>query len=154
MLTRLFPRQIDNAYRGNRFALWLFVPIVALKLTISLAAIFAADGGAQSADGIPLDTYPAAAARAVIGVGAFLGLADLWLALLFVLALLRYRAMIPLMYAVIVADFIAHKGIGFYKPIVRMAGTATGSYVTWSLFAISVLGLVLSLRGEGYRTRA
>lgn len=151
MLTRIFPKEIDNRFRGNPLALWLFVPIVFVKLAISLAAIFTADGGTQSADGIPLDTFPAAAAQAVIGVGAFLGLADLWLALLFVLALVRYRALIPLMYALIVADFIAHKAIGFMKPIARMAGTASGSYVTWTLFALSVIGLVLALRGEGYR---
>ena len=35
---------------------------------ISLAAVFSADGAAQSADGIPLDTFPAPADATVIGV--------------------------------------------------------------------------------------
>jgi hypothetical protein len=35
---------------------------------------------------------------------------------LFVLVLLRYRAMIPLMYVVIVAHYVASRGVGYMKP--------------------------------------
>ncbi len=57
MLNRILPEQIDNNYRGHKFAFWLLIPLVLLKLLICLVAIFAPDGGAQSADGIPLDTF-------------------------------------------------------------------------------------------------
>lgn len=154
MLGRLFPRQIDNRYRGHWIALWLFYPLVFVNVAIAAVAIFRADGGAQSADGIPLDTYPAAAAATVIGIGAFLGLAKLLLGSLYTLAAFRYRAMIPLMYALIVTDLVGRKVIVLYKPIVRMAGTATGSYVTWTLFALSVIGLVLSLWPSSERDAA
>lgn len=152
MLSRIFPEQIGNRYRGNRLALWILAPIVLFNTAISLGAIFARDGGAQSADGIPLSSYPPDAAGAVIGVVAYLGLADLLLCFLFALTLLRYRAMVPLMYALIVVDSIGHRGIGWMKPIVRMAGTPTGSYVTQALFALSVLGFILSLLGKNYAT--
>ena len=102
MLNRVFPELIDNHYRGFKFALWLFYPLAFMYVAIALAAIFARDGGAQSADGIPLDTFTSGGAEAVIGVVAFLGLAKLLLGLLFVLTLFRYRAMIPLMYVLIV----------------------------------------------------
>ncbi len=32
MLTRIFPRAFDNHYRGYRIAIWLFVPLVLIRL--------------------------------------------------------------------------------------------------------------------------
>jgi hypothetical protein len=149
MLNRIFPKQLDNNYRGQKIALWLLALITFVNTGISFVAIFKPDGAAQSADGIPLDTYAPAAAQAVIGVVAFLGLANLLLYIIFIVALIRYRAMIPLMYVLIVLNWLAHKGIGMMKPIVR-TGTSPGHYVTWSLFALSVIGMILSLTGKKY----
>jgi hypothetical protein len=145
----MFPKQIDDRYRGHRGALWLLGVLVFLHLGIALVAIFRRDGGAQSADGIPLDTYSAAAAQAVIGIVAFLGLAKLWLGLLSCLALIRYRALVPMMYLVLVVDFFARRAVGLMKPIVREGGHP-GGYVTWALFGLSVVGLVLSMVGKRY----
>jgi len=153
MLKRLFPDAFDNRFRGLAPALWLFWPIVLMSLAIDLGGIFAPDGGAQSADGIPLSTYDHAGAAAVIGVAAFLGLASLMFDLLCVLAALRYRAMVPLLYALLVAQFLAHKAIGAMKPIPRIP-SASGGEIALTIFAVTVLGLVLSLTGKGYRTTA
>ena len=57
MLERLFPQTANNDYRGNRIALWVFVPITVATLVRSGIHIFRADGGAQSIATIPLDTY-------------------------------------------------------------------------------------------------
>ncbi|MBZ5522316.1 MAG: hypothetical protein LAP21_08765 [Acidobacteriia bacterium] len=152
MLNRIFPELIDNHYRGHKFALWLFYPITFMEVAISLTAIFARDGGAQSADGIPLNTFGSGGAEAVIGVVAILGLARLLLGSLFVLALFRYRAMIPLMYVLRLLEYLGHKGIGWMKPIVR-AGTPSGSYITAGLFTLCFIGLVLSLRGENQENK-
>lgn len=149
MLERLFPKQIDNRYRGHPVAFWLLCLLTFMNVGIALAAIFRSDGGAQSADGIPLDTYGAAAAQAVIGVVAILGLAKLLIGLLFVLALIRYRALVPMMYLMLVVDYLAHKGIGWMKPIARN-GTRMGIYLTLILFGLSLVGLVLSVSGKKY----
>jgi hypothetical protein len=149
VLHRIFPGQIDNRYRGHKVALWLFYPITLLNVAVALVAILASDGGAQSADGIPLDTFGAGGAQAVIGVVAFLGLAKLLLGLLLVLALFRYRAMIPLMYVLLVVDYLGHQWIGSVKPIARI-GASTGSFVSIALIAVTIIGLVLSLRGKDY----
>jgi hypothetical protein len=149
MTSRIFPKSFDNHYRGNKIALWIFALITFINTGISAVAIFKSDGGAQSADGIPLDTFAPAAAQAVIGVVAFLGLANLLLCVLFILALIRYRSMIPFMYTLAVVQWLAHKGIGLMKPIAR-TGVTTGHYVTFSLLALTVLGSVLSLTGSNY----
>jgi len=152
MLGRVFPERIDNRYRGHKLALWLFYPIIFMKLLVSLTAILAPDGGVQSADGIPLDTFGAGGAATVIAVVAFLGLSDLVMGFLRVLAAFRYRAMIPLMYLLIVAGHLGQQGIGLMKPIVRV-GAPTGSIVSAALIALSITGLVLSLGGKGYVSR-
>jgi hypothetical protein len=150
MLTRLFPRQFDDKYRGHQIALWLFGLLTFMNVGIALVAIFAKDGGAQSADGVPLDTFAGGGAATVIGVVAFLGLAKLLLGLLGVLALARYRGMIPLMYVLIVIDQLGRKGIALMKPIVHV-GTPTGFFVNAAIIALSVVGLFLSLGGKAYR---
>jgi hypothetical protein len=152
MLTRLLPRQFDNHYRGAKAALWIFGVLTFVNLAIAFGGIFAPDGGAK-ADGIPLADYGPAAAQAVLGISAYLGLSDLLMCALGVLSLLRYRAMVPLMYVVIVVDHLGHKGINLLKPIARAPGTSHGSIVSLALFAVTILGLALSITGKGYAAR-
>src|ERR1700687_3110333 len=98
MLSRIFPKAFDNVFRGHWLGLWLFVPIVLLKLLIRAHFILSARGVATSADGIPLATFNAAGADAVVGLFVLLGLFQLLLGLLGTVALIRYRAMTPFVY--------------------------------------------------------
>jgi len=70
MQSFLLPRQVNNDYRGHPFALWFFIALTAITIVRSLIHILRADGGAQSIATIPLDTYPPAAAGAVITIFA------------------------------------------------------------------------------------
>src|ERR1700739_320943 len=83
-LDRILPKAVDNRYRGNAAALWIFGVLVFFKGMISLVSLVDPARG-YAADGIPLNTYPPAAAQAVIGVGAYLDVELLMLVLLFVL---------------------------------------------------------------------
>lgn len=83
---------------------------------------------------------------------ARMGLDQLLLGLLFVLVLFRYRAMIPLMYVLIVAHYIAQEGVAHMKPLV-LAGTSGASTPALALTVLSISGLVLSLLGKGYLPR-
>ena len=153
MLNRIFPERIDNHFRGHRFALWLFVPITFMKVALGLVHIFNADGGAQSVSTIPLDTYSAGAAQNVIALFARLGLDQLILGLIFVVVLFRYRAMIPLMYVLIIAQYIALEGIVYMKPL-ALAGASGASTLHLVLTVLSISGLVLSLLGKGYKNQS
>jgi hypothetical protein len=152
MLSRILPEQIDNRYRGHPLALWLFVPIALQKLAVSVTHLFKADGGAQSISTMPLDTYPPSAAQNIVGLMARLGVEQLLLALLLVLVLVRYRAMIPLMYALIVAHYLASRGIALMKPL-ALAGTSGARTPTLVIAILSVAGLALSLIGRRYAER-
>ena len=106
MLNQLFPRQIDNSYRAHKLALWLFGLVVLVKLAISLGSIFNGYEAPSSADGIPLDTFTPSGAQAVVTLFALLGLAHLTICLLCVVVLIRYRAMVPFMYALLLLEYV------------------------------------------------
>jgi hypothetical protein len=144
MLNLLLPRRIDNTFRGHALALWLFVPVVVFKTGIALGAIFNGRAAAQSADGIPLDTFGVTGAEAVVALFALWGLSQLAFTALGVLALTRYRAMIPLMFVLLLLEHLARRWILLVKPIIR-TGTPPGSSINIVLLGLMIAGLALSL---------
>lgn len=98
----------------------------------------------RSADGIPLDTFTTGGAETVVSITTLLGLSQLLLASFGVLALIRYRAMVPFMYVLLLVEYFAKKWIQLLKPIVR-TGTPPATYVNVVLISLLLAGLVLSL---------
>jgi hypothetical protein len=147
MLNQIFPQRIDNTYRGHPLALWLLIPVVLMKTGIALGTIFNGRAAAQSADGIPLDSFGAGGAAAVVALFAIWGLAQLVFSVLGGLALTRYRAMIPLLFVLLLLEHLARKWILLVKPIPR-TGTPPGAYINLVLVVLMIVGLVLSLRSR------
>jgi hypothetical protein len=148
MLSRVFPRQFDNAsYRGHRFGVWLFIPILVVELGIGANSIINTRFVATSADGIPLDRYDPAGAEAVISLFALLGLSRVLLALTGAMALIRYRAMIPFMYLLLLAMQFGTKALVFLHPIASSGSSSggTGSVVILGLVTLMVIGFGLSI---------
>jgi hypothetical protein len=146
MFERLFPKTINNHFPGHRFALWLFYPITLITIVRSLIHIFRADGGAQSIATIPLDSFTAAGSATLVAIFAQWGLSQLLMGGLYALVLFRYRAMIPLMYLLILIEYAGRMGIGATKPIVTI-GTAPGGPGSIVMVGIVIICLFLSLRG-------
>jgi hypothetical protein len=152
MLTRIFPRQFDNAYGGHRLAIWLLVPLLALKLLMGGNSMLNPRLVALSADGIPLDSLGTVAADAVIGFLCVWGLGQVLLALQGVLALIRYRSMIPLIYLLLLIEQAGRKVIFTLHPIagsggatIGSSGLSIGAAITYVLWAMILGGLLLSL---------
>ena len=146
-MNRLFPQCIDNTYRGYKVALWLFGLLVLMKTVRNLRSIFDGYAVATTADGIPLDTYSPAAARTIVSLWALLGLSSFVLCLLCILALVRYRRMVPLMFAMFLLEFLGRRVILQLLPIVT-TGTPPGFYINLALLAVMIAGLALSLSGR------
>lgn len=151
MLTRLLPPHIDNSYRGHRVALWLFGLIVFVKGAIGMGTIFNGRNAAISADGIPLETFTSAGEQAFVSLFAAWGLAQLTLNLMALLVLVRYRALVPFMFALLLAEHLVRRLIFLVMPIAR-TGTPPGFVVNLVLVVVMIVGLVLSLRSAGART--
>ncbi len=147
MLDQILPRRLDNTYRGHRLALWLFVLLVVMKTGIALGTIFNGRAAAQSADGIPLDSFGAGGAEAVVALFAIWGLSQLVFSVLGVLALTRYRAMVPFMFVLLLLEHLARKWVLLVKPIAT-TGTPPGLYINLGLLVLMIVGLALSLRSR------
>ena len=148
MFNQLLPPRIDNTYRGYKLALWLFALVVAVRIIQSILIIFNGYSIAKGADGIPLDTFPPAAAQTVVAIFALSALNQLIISLLCILVLVRYRSAIPFMFVVLMLSYLASQLILQFVPIVR-TGAPPGSIVNLISFALMIVGLVLSLRRRG-----
>lgn len=145
MLNRLFPKQVDNRFDGHRAALWLFGLFIALKFAMSVNSILNTASVAAGADGLPLDSFGPAAARTVLMLFALLSLGQLTLAVIALTTLIRYRAMVPFMYLVLLGEQLARRFIVQSYAVARTESTPVGWYVNFGLLALLTLGLVLSL---------
>ena len=147
MQNRILPRQFDNDYRGHKLALWLFGAVIAVKLGISLGTIFNGHEAAGSADGIPLDTFTPAGAQAVVSLFAIWGIAQLVICLIGILALVRYRAMVPLLFALLLLEYLGKKLSLIFLPIAK-TGSPPGSIINLVLLGAMIIGLALSLQSR------
>ena len=150
MLGLLFPAQIDNTYRGHKLALWLFGLVVLAKLAIGFGSVFNTYRAASGADGIPLDTYPAAAAQAVMSLFALLGWLHIVLGVICIVVLIRYRAMVPLMLALLILEYLGRRAILMLMPIER--GVTSGTFINLAILAVMIVALVLSLWNRARQT--
>lgn len=107
---------------------------------------------ANAADAIDLSSYSAAALRDAATSTALLGLLHLSIGLMGVLVMIRYRALVPLIFAWLMVEFLARRAVLGVYPIDRTPGTSSGSIVNLVLVWMMAIGLVLSVwprRGMG-----
>ena len=145
MLTRLFPCQFDNRFDGWRTALWILGLLLFLRLAMSINSIVNTESVAAGADKFPLDSYGADGARAVLMLFALRALADLMLALVGVLALVRYRSMVPLVFLLLATEQVARRVIVQSYAIARSEPAAAAYVVNYGMIALLFCGLLLSL---------
>ena len=122
---RLLPRKIDNTYTGSKLALWVFGIVITIRTIQSVMIIVNGYSIAQSADGIPLETYPAAAAQTIVAIFALSSLNRLIISLIGAAILIRYRRAVPLMFLVVGLTYLGTQLITQFIPIVRV-GTPPG----------------------------
>lgn len=152
MLDRLFPRHVDNRFEGHRAALWLLGLLIALKLVVGFNSIFNTALVAQGADGIPLASFGPVAAREVLTLFALVALGQLILALVALVALIRWRALVPFLYLVSLVEMLARRLIVQTHDVAHPAASSVAWYVTWGVLALLALGLLLCLIPAGRGT--
>ncbi len=156
MLELLFPRQIDNSYRGQWLAIWLLVPVVLMKAAMGfnvagLNPWVSSRFIIHAADGVPIDTFPANAAALLVFMFQAWGLALLMLALLGLVALVRYRALLPLMILSLGAEQVGRTAISMMSlPPDPGQAVSVGAMINWGLSGALVLALILSLWRRGH----
>ena len=154
MLDRIFPPTIDNTFRGHVAALWLFGVYVSLRIVINTNVIFNTRSVAVGGDGIPIDMLSPNAAATVLMVMAVQAVGQLVLAMLGLLVLLRYRAMVPLITVLLLAELIARRVYLVAHPIERTETISVGTYLNYGFLALLLAILALSLVARATRGAA
>jgi hypothetical protein len=144
MVSQLLPQRADNTYRGHKLALALFGLLLLMKAAVSLGSIFNGRAAASSADGIPIDAYTPAGARTVVSLFALLGLSNLIICFIGAVALVRYRSLIPFMFALFLVQQVSRNLILQLLPIAR-TGAPPGSAINLAILGAMIVGLGLSL---------
>lgn len=146
MLGRLFPKTFDNVYRGNIVGLWLFVPVMLIKALQCVESIFNAHDTAIRADGIPLATFPPAAATEIVSMFMLLGLYLLILPVQSIVVLIRYRSMVPFMYLSLLTLQLSTRLLhALTDPPTPVGDHPVGFYVNFGIMGVTALGFILSL---------
>ncbi|HUG28590.1 MAG TPA: hypothetical protein VMK53_09880 [Gemmatimonadales bacterium] len=155
MLTRLFPEQIDNDHRGHVLAIWILALLAPIKLLqgANVAGLLGAGKSRhilETADRVPVSAFPAEAASHLVFLFAAWGLGVFVLGLLGIVVLLRYRAMIPLMYLLLLIEQVGRKTLSTVhldRPFLSLAASPA-NLINWGFLSAIVIGLVLSLYGR------
>ena len=133
MKYRLLPSSFDNNFDGHSISLWLFGLITTVTLGRSLTHIFLPDGGAQSIATVPLDQYSSGAESSVISTFALWGLSQLLIAIVMLIAALRYRSMVS--FVVLTFDCrVRWQDLYRNFQTIRNAPDASGRYRQFSHF--------------------
>ena len=140
----MFPQTIDNNYRGHKLALWLFGALLLMRLVMSVNSLLNGRAVLTGADGVPLDTYPPTAAQTIVALFALMACSQLVMCVLGGVALIRYRGMIPLLFALQLVEHLGRRVVLNLIPIVRVGAPPAG-VITLILLAFMVVGLALSL---------
>jgi hypothetical protein len=152
MFSRILPRQIDNNFSGHWLAIALLAVVVLVKGAQGLSSIVMTHNVVTNADGIPVDNYSTAGADTVMALTAQLGLLLVVIALIGIVALIRYRGMIPLIFVVQLIAQLGSRVLLALNPIARstetpmgFAGHPVGFWVNIAILGMTLLGFALSL---------
>lgn len=148
MLSRIFPKQIDNNYRGYQIALWLLVLFLLVRTFASITQmglnpLWTNAEVLQGVERVPLDTFDAKAVNAAVVLFGWWGATNLMLNFLGFGAVIRYRAMIPLVYLLILGSHFGQVALAETAPITGMLGAGAPRPLVG--IAVLLVGFALSL---------
>jgi hypothetical protein len=139
---RLFPMRLDNeGYRGRTAALWLFGLFLLLRLIMGVNGAINTTAIAAG-DGLRLDD---GGRETILLLFRNLSLSNLPLVAIGATALWRWRAMVPFLYLVLLADQVVRRLAALANPIARTDAASVGIWINLALLALLLVGLALSL---------
>lgn len=116
-LESIFPKEANNDYRGRRIAIYGFLLVIAQQAFSSCVHYFTWDSGkVQIAGMIPFEGSPDPDGL-IFALGANAGAWELIILAIYAIVLWRYRNLIPLMFALVLAKGFLGIGNRIMHPI-------------------------------------
>ncbi len=116
-LETIFPRQANNDYQGGTVPFYGFLLVIAQHAFSAFVHYFKHDSGKVSIAGMIHFEGTPDPNEMVWAMGANAGMWELIILMLYGLVLWRYRNLIPLMFAVVIAISVLRYGNGIIHPI-------------------------------------
>jgi len=137
----LLPTKIDNTIRGWKLPFYVFCLYAIVSTARSCIHIFSADGGAGSIAGMDLAV---AGANGIVFAFALWGTSQLLMAFIQLLVVIRYRALVPFMYLLLILEVLLRELVGRIKPV-TFTHTPPGAFANWVTLPLGMVMLALAL---------
>jgi len=141
----LFPKIVNNNYKGHKIAKWFLYLYVFRQIGASFVHMFTADGGAQSIASITLDAFSTDAAGAVISMFGMWGMEQLVIGLIIIVILTRYKSLIPAAWLVYSIEFIGRFMMKYITPGVPTTHTPPGVLLDYMFVPLAIIMLIVSV---------
>ncbi len=137
----LLPAKIDNVIRGTKIPFYIFAIYAIVSTVRSCIHLLSPDGGAGTIAGMDLSV---AGADGIIFAFALWGSSQLLFALIQLLAVIRYRSLIPFMWLMLALEVLLRELVGAMKPV-TFAHTPPGAIGNQLILPLALLMVVWSL---------
>jgi hypothetical protein len=141
-INRIFPKTVDNNYKGYNIALWVFMLLAIVSTVRSMIHFLAPDGGAGSIAGLDLSR----GAENIIFTFSLWGLSQLIYAFIQLLIAFRYRILIPLFYLILFFETLGRMAVGQMKPPVLLHGIPPGGIANYIILPLSIIMFIISMK--------
>ena len=144
----LLPAQIDNTIRGTKIPFYLITLYAIVSTVRSCIHLLSSDGGAGTIAGMDLSV---AGADGIIFAFALWGSSQLLFAMIQLLAVIRYRSLIPFMWLMLALEILLRELVGKMKPV-TFAHTPPGAVGNQIILPLAVVMVVWSLWSGSKKT--
>ena len=144
----LLPAQIDNTIRGTKIPFYIFTLYAIVSTVRSCIHLLSSDGGAGTIAGMDLSV---AGADGIIFAFALWGSSQLLFAMIQLLAVIRYRSLIPFMWLMLALEILLRELVGKMKPV-TFAHTPPGAIGNQIILPLAVAMVVWSLWSGSKKT--
>ncbi len=144
----LLPAQIDNTIRGTKIPFYIFTLYAIVSTVRSCIHLLSSDGGAGTIAGMDLSV---AGADGIIFAFALWGSSQLLFAMIQLLAVIRYRSLIPFMWLMLALEILLRELVGKMKPV-TFAHTPPGAVGNQIILPLAVVMVVWSLWSGSKKT--
>lgn len=157
---KLLPKKSNAEFDKNKnkilkyFLLYSFIAITLLTMVRSLIHSFAPDGGANIIAGIK--EFNSDADETIYSIFSLWGWAQLGFGLLYILILIRYRNLIPLMFVFLFIEYVGRLFLGLIKkeiPDSAIDGTPPGGWLNYFMIAFTLITLIWIILDNKFFTK-
>ncbi|MFO7796159.1 MAG: hypothetical protein ACQERB_12070 [Promethearchaeati archaeon] len=141
LTSKILPEKAENDYKGYKVAEIIFLILTIVTIIRSLIHFLAPDGGAGSIATIDLGVE---GAEIIISIFALWGSSQLLMAIIYLIVFFRYKNLIPLMYILIIAEYIMRIIVGLIKPF-ETTGIAPGAVWNYIAIPLALMMFLLSI---------